>query len=160
MRRLVRLSRAVFRSQATRTFVMTKTLPKAIRKPRLLITTQDQAILISMIGSAPSSAAAMLLEEELDRAVMVDETSDTRPFCRIGSWITYEDHSSGQIREIRLVLPADADIDKRWVSVFSLVGAALLGLAVEAEFGWVDDKGRPHRLKVLDVVSSHDAHVC
>ena len=66
MRRLVRLSRAVFRPQATRTFVMTKTRSKAIRKPRLLITTQDHAILISMIGSAPCSAAAMLLEDEHD----------------------------------------------------------------------------------------------
>ena len=137
---------------------MTKTRSKAIRKPRLLITTQDHAILAAMIGSVPTSAAAMLLEDELDRAVMVDETSDTRPFCRIGSWVTYEDHSSGQIREIRLVLPGDADIDKRWVSILSLVGASLLGLAVGAEFGWIDDKGRPHRLKVLDVVNSHDAH--
>ena len=136
---------------------MTKSRPKAIRKPRLMVTTQDHAILASMIGSAPSSAAAILLEVELDRAVMVDETSDTQPFCRIGSWVTYEDHSSRQIREIRLVLPADADIDKRWVSILSLVGASLLGLAVGAEFGWIDDKGRPHRLKVLDVVNSRDA---
>jgi len=137
---------------------MAKTRPKAIRKPRLLITTQDHAILTKMIGSVPTSAAAMLLEEELDRGVMVDETSGMRPFCRIGSWVTYADHSSEQIREIRLVLPGDADIDKRWVSILSLVGATLLGLAVGAEFGWLDDKGRPHRLKVLDVVNSHEAH--
>lgn len=137
---------------------MTKTPSKSVRKPRLLITTHDKEILASMIGSAPSSAAAMLLEDELDRAVIVSETANTRPFCRIGSWITYEDRHSGQTREIRLVLPTDADIDKRWVSVLSLVGAALIGLAVEAEFGWTDDRGRPHRLKVLDVVSTHDAH--
>ena len=98
----------------------------------------------------------MLLEEELDRAVIVGEAS-TRPFCRLGSWVSYEDLNSGQRREIRLVLPAEADIDKRQVSILSLVGAALLGLAVDAEFSWVDDKGRPHRLKVLDVVNSHDA---
>ena len=139
---------------------MTKTRSKAIRQPRLLITTQDHEIIASMIGSAPSSAAAMLLEDELDRAVLVDETSNTRPFCRIGSWVTYEDLSGGQTLKVRLVLPTDADIDKRWVSILSLVGASLLGLAVGAEFGWIDDKGRPHRLKVLDVVNSHDAHAC
>lgn len=137
---------------------MTKSRSKAVRKPRLLMTTQDHEIIASMIGRAPSSAAAMLLADELDRAVTVDEASDTRPFCRIGSLVTYEDQTSGQIREIKLVLPAHADIDKSRVSILSLVGAALLGLAVGAEFGWIDDRGRPHRLKVLDAVNSHDAH--
>lgn len=138
--------------------VVTKTKSKTVRKPRLLITTKDQEILSSMIGHAPTTAAAMLLECELDRAVVVDETLNTRSFCRIGSWITYEDHGSGQTREIQLVLPADADIDKRCVSVLSLVGASLLGLTSGAEFGWTDDKGRPHRLTVLDVVNRHDSH--
>lgn len=130
---------------------MTKTKSKTIRKPRLLITTQDHDVIASMIGSAPSSAAAILLESELDRAVMVDKTSHTRPFCRIGSWVTYEDLGSGQVRNIKLVLPVDADIDKRQVSVLSLVGASLLGLVADTEFAWADDNGRPHRLKVLHV---------
>lgn len=115
-------------------------------------------MLASMVGHAPTSAAAILLEDELDRAVVVGEGFHTRPFCRIGSWVTYEDQGSGQTREIQLVLPADADIDRRCVSVLSLVGASLLGLTIGAEFEWSDDKGRPHRLKVLDVVNEHDSH--
>ena len=59
----------------------------------------------------------------------------------------------------QLVLPADSDIVKRCVSVLSLVGAALLGLTTDAEFDWTDDRGRPHRLKVLDVVNDHAPHV-
>lgn len=134
---------------------MIKTKSKAVRQPRLLITTSDQEILASIIGHAPTSAAGMLLADELDRAIVVDDSFSSRPFCRIGSWVTYEDLGSGQTREIQLVLPADADIDKRCVSVLTLVGASLLGLAIGAEFGWTDDRGRPHRLKVLDVVSPH-----
>lgn len=136
---------------------MSKTKPKNVRKPRLLITTKDREILASMIGHAPTSAAAMLLEHELDRAVVVNEAFDARPFCRIGSWVTYEDHGSGQTREIQIVLPADADIDKRCVSVLSLVGAALLGLTISAEFEWSDDRGRPHRLTVLNVTNEQDS---
>ncbi len=136
---------------------MTKTKSKTVRKPRLLITTADLETLESMVGRAPTSAAAKLLEGELDRAVVVNEAFSARPFCRIGSWVTYEDQGSGQTRKIQLVLPADADIDKGCVSVLSLVGAALLGLTVGAEFDWADDKGRPHRLKVLDVANEHDA---
>ena len=29
----------------------------------------------------------------------------------------------------------------------------------DAEFDWTDDRGRPHRLKVLDVVNEHAPHV-
>ncbi|MDY6922911.1 MAG: GreA/GreB family elongation factor [Pseudomonadota bacterium] len=138
---------------------MTKTKSRTVKKPRLLITTSDLERLESMVGNSPTSAAAKLLGEELDRAVVVGDSFNGRPFCRIGSRITYEDQGSGQTREIELVLPAESDIDKRCVSVLSLVGAALLGLTTDAEFDWTDDKGRPHRLKVLDVVNDHAPHI-
>jgi len=139
---------------------MTKTKSKISKKPRILITTADLEILESMVGSSSStSAAARLLEEELGRAVVVNESFSARPFCRVGSWVTYEDLGSGQVRNIQLVLPSEADIDKRRVSVLSLVGASLLGLATDVEFGWTDDSGRPHRLKVLDVVNEPDARI-
>lgn len=138
---------------------MTNTRSKPARKPRLLITATDLEILESMVGHAPASAAARLLDEELARAVVVNDAFNARPFCRIGSWVTYEDLGSGQTREIQLVLPADADIDQSRVSVLSLVGVSLLGLAVDAEFGWTDDKGRPHRLRVLDVTPEPLARV-
>ena len=131
---------------------MTKLKSKSVRKPRIFITSEDLATLESMVGGLPSGAAAIrLLEDELDRAVIISPTLSTRPFCRIGSWVTYEDLGSGQIRNIQIVLPGDADIDKRQVSVLSLVGASLLGLTETAEFSWSDDSGRPHRLKVLQV---------
>ena len=96
-------------------------------------------------------AAGRLLEQELSRAVLVSPSFAARAFCRIGSWVTYEDLTSGQTRNIKLVLPVDADIDKRQVSIISLVGASLLGLVADSEFTWSDDNGRPHRLKVLHV---------
>lgn len=120
------------------------------KKPRILITAQDLETLEALVGhSASKTGGSALLEEELARAVVVKGASDARPFCRIGSWVSYEDLGSGQVREIQVVLPPEADIDRGRVSVLSLVGASLLGLAPGAEFGWADDGGRPHRLKVL-----------
>lgn len=131
---------------------MAKIKTRAVRKPRILITTEDLEILESLVGgSATRAAGANLLEDELTRAVIVGPSFSTRRFCRIGSWVTYEDLGSGQVRDIQIVLPGDADIDKRQVSVLSLVGASLLGLAENAEFSWTDDSGRPHRLRVLRV---------
>lgn len=115
-------------------------------------------ILESMVGrSATRTAAINLLEDELARAALVNEDFSTRPFCRIGSRVTYEDLMSRHVREITLVLPSDADIDKGKVSVLSLVGASLLGLVADAEFAWTDDNGRPHRLKVIHVEDEHRA---
>lgn len=125
-------------------------------KPRLLITGRDLELLESMLSHSLTSAAAKLLDEELARAVVVSPSYRGRPFCRIGSRVTYEDQNSALTREIRLVLPADADIDKQRVSVLSLVGVSLLGLTTGAQFDWKDDGGRPHRLKVLDVVNDDD----
>mgnify|MGYP003648224900 FL=1 len=137
---------------------MTKTGKKPARRPRILITGQDLKILGSMVGNASSGTAAiLLLEEELDRAVVVKDSYSAQPFCRIGSWVTYENLTTGQVRNIQIVLPAEADIDQQKVSILSLVGASLLGLVADAEFDWTDDSGRPHRLKVLHVGDERDA---
>ncbi len=139
---------------------MTKTKARAVRKPRILITSRDLELLELMVGPSTARTAAIeLLEEELARAAVVNDAFSARPFCRIGSWVTYEDLGSGQIRNIQIVPPGDADIDKRQVSVLSLVGASLLGLAPDAEFGWTDDNGRPHRLKVLSVEAERHAEL-
>lgn len=125
---------------------------KAVRKPRILVTSHDVEVIEGLMGhSSCATGACKLLEEELSRAVFVNPSFASKAFCRIGSWVTYEDLTSRQVRNIKLVLPADADIDKRQVSILSFVGAALLGLVADTEFAWVDDIGRPHRLKVLHV---------
>lgn len=130
------------------------TKPKQARQPPILITEEDMAILETMLGrSSTRSPAVDLLEVELARAKVVKPATAARPFCGIGSWVTYEDLSSGQVRTIQIVLPADADIDQRRVSVLSHVGASLLGLVADAEFAWTAANGRPHRLKVLQVGS-------
>lgn len=152
------ISRLPPRVAQNRILGMSKVQSKAARKPRILITAQDLEILESMVDLSPSRNAALnLLEEELSRAVVVNQDLKARAFCRIGSWVTYEDLASGQVRTIQIVMPAEADIDKSQVSVLSLVGVSLLGLVADAEFSWTDDKGRPHSLRVLNVGDDHHA---
>lgn len=130
---------------------------KAARQPRILVTRSDFDILETMIGdTANRSIGVELLDQELLRAVIVDDSS-TKVFCRLGSWVTYEDLGSGQTRQIQIVVPAEADIDQRRVSVLSQVGASLLGLAEGAEFSWKDAVGRPHRLRTITISESANA---
>ena len=125
---------------------------KSRRAPAIQITEADFAVLETMIGrSATRGPVIDLLETELGRAKVVKPGSARSAFCGIGSWVTYEDLTSGQVRTIQLVLPADADIDRRQVSVLSHVGVSLLGLSPDAEFTWTNANGRQHRLKVLEV---------
>lgn len=131
---------------------MPKAPPRSPKQPRIHITARDLDTVETLIGrSATRTPALMLLEAEIERAVLVEEASTRRSFCRIGSWVTYEDLTSGQVRTIQVVMPADADIDRRKVSVLSMAGAALLGLGLETEFSWTDNNDRTHRLKVLKI---------
>lgn len=131
---------------------MPKAQSRPPKQPRIHITAKDLDTVDTLISrSATRTPALILLEAEIERAMIVDEASTRRSFCRIGSWVTYEDLTSGQIRTIQVVMPADADIDRRKVSVLSMAGAALLGLGLDTEFSWTDSNDRTHRLKVLRI---------
>lgn len=131
---------------------MAKARQGALRKPRILITSQDLDTLQTLLDHSPArTAGVQLLEVELGRAVVVGDSYKARPFCRLGSWAIYEDVASGQSSRIQLVLPSEADIDQQRVSVLTPVGASLLGLTPDAEIEWTDDRGRPHRLRLVEV---------
>lgn len=132
---------------------------KPARQPRILITRTDFDTIEKMIGDTSArSVGVEILDQELGRAVIVNDDF-VGVFCRLGSWVTYEDLGSGQTREIQVVLPADADIDQRRISVLSQVGASLLGLAEGAEFSWTDAVGRPHKLKTISIADTADVPV-
>jgi regulator of nucleoside diphosphate kinase len=50
-----------------------------------------------------------------------------------------------------VVLPHDASIDERRVSVLAPIGAALIGLSVGQRIDWQIVDGRVRRLSVLEV---------
>ena len=121
------------------------------RQPAIYITAADYDCLFDMVphheiaGTGPA-----LLSHELDRAHVVTAASRRR-FVRLGSTVTYEDEKTGRQREVRLVLPRDADIDRGLVSVLSPVGAALIGLPVGPVFRWEDREGRTHGVRILAI---------
>ena len=140
--------------------IMAKAKQKAPRKPRILITSRDLDTLQTLLDHSPARTAGVdLLEAELGRAVIVGDSYNARPFCRLGDWATYEDVNSGQSSRVQLVLPSEADIDRQRVSVLTPVGASLLGMIPDAEIEWIDDRGRPHRLRLVEVADADVAPV-
>lgn len=130
--------------------------PHKARRPRVRVTRSDFETLQRLMPSAPEEGSALaLLDDELARATVI-ETATSGAFSRLGDWVIYEDCMSGQVRQLRLVLPGAADTDTHHVSVLTPVGAALLGLAPGSLFDWTDHRGRLRRLNVLRVLSERD----
>jgi regulator of nucleoside diphosphate kinase len=94
---------------------------------------EDEARRLNALAS--SSAAlfprvAHFLAREMERASVVADSSELRGVVRMGSQVRFCDDRTGEVRDVVLVYPHEADITLRRVSVLTPVGAALIGLSV------------------------------
>ncbi|MGY4281167.1 regulator of nucleoside diphosphate kinase [Bradyrhizobium sp. LM2.7] len=85
--------------------------------------------------NALASSSAMLfprvahfLAWEMERASVVADNSDLHGVVRMGSQVRYCDDKTGEVRDVVLVYPHEADITLKRVSVLTPV--ALIGLSV------------------------------
>jgi regulator of nucleoside diphosphate kinase len=95
-------------------------------------------------------AAGMLLEE-IERAEVRADAEMPDDIVRMRSTVRFKDTASGATRSILLVYPREADISAGKISVLSLVGAGLIGLAPEQEIQWPDRDGHERTLRILKV---------
>lgn len=125
---------------------------KKYPRPRITLTETDADRLTSLAAAwanrQPEIAEA--LSTELDRAKVVADAKVSDDVIRMGSTARYE-VAGGEIREVTLVYPVDADIAQGKVSVMTPVGTALLGLSAGQEVSWKARDGKVHGLKVLSV---------
>jgi regulator of nucleoside diphosphate kinase len=79
----------------------------------------------------------------------------------VGSEVTFRDNTTGRVQTVILVLPKEANIAERRVSVLTPIGAALIGLAEGASIDWSTRDGEARLLTVLQVTAAAsiaDAH--
>ena len=94
---------------------------------------------------------AHFLAREIERASVVPDNSDLRDVVRMGSRVRYCDDNTGEVRDVVLVYPHDADITLKRVSVLTPVGAALIGLSVGQGIEFQTPGHNKRSLTVLDV---------
>ncbi|HPE30591.1 MAG TPA: GreA/GreB family elongation factor [Parvularculaceae bacterium] len=130
---------------------MTQGAAETFKKPVIYVTDADYDVLsrLSDAGGG-ASAGAMLLADELDRAVRVRADHDDS-FVKIGSHVKFRDISNGQVKDVQLVLPKDADINAGRISVLTPVGASLIGLTTNARFQWIGADKRTRELEILNI---------
>jgi regulator of nucleoside diphosphate kinase len=91
------------------------------------------------------------LLQEVERAQVLPSANMPPHVVNIGSGVTFTDDTTGRVQHITLVLPKDADITERKVSVLTPIGAALIGLPEGACIDWMTRDGKKRELTVLKV---------
>ena len=94
---------------------------------------------------------ADVLNEELDRAIVVPDERLSAEVITMNARIRYADDVAGDQREVELVYPHEADATRGKISILAPVGMALIGLATGQAIDWRFPDGKTHRLSVLQV---------
>lgn len=142
--------RAGGRGAVKGTIMSSTTRPRG--KPRITIDAalvdQLQGLAFSAMNRMPALADRLL--EEIDRARIVSASKLPKSVVTLGSEVTFQDDVTGKVQTVVLVLPPEADIGKRRVSVLTPIGVALLGLHEGASISW---DTRADERRILTVIS-------
>ena len=123
--------------------------------PPIMITTDEARRLNTLANSSMGlfPRVAYFLARETERAKVVARDCDLRGIVRMGSQVRYCDDKTGDVRDVVLVYPHEADISLKRVSVLTPVGAALIGLSVGQAIEFQTPGHRKHSLTILGVSS-------
>ncbi|MEN3747688.1 nucleoside diphosphate kinase regulator [Sphingomonas sp. HF-S3] len=111
----------------------------------------DALYALALDAGARQSGQAALLLAELDRAEVHRLDALPPDIVTMHSRVEFVDEGSGATRTITLVYPGEADIAAGKVSVFTPIGAGLIGMRAGQTILWPDRDGASHRLRVVKV---------
>jgi regulator of nucleoside diphosphate kinase len=97
------------------------------------------------------AVAAMLLGE-IDRAELYEPDTLPQDAVRLGSDVDFVDENTSQLRKVRLVLPALANIAEGRISILTPMGAALYGLRTGDSINWPDLDGKSRKIRIVRVL--------
>ena len=106
--------------------------------------------IVNVHGTA--EANEMTLAYEVGRAIVVKDDAFPPNTVRLGSKVKVEDVQTAKSHEFMIVMPEDADIKEKKVSVLTPMAAAIIGFREGEEAVWKMPAGLK-QLKVLEVVN-------
>lgn len=116
-----------------------------------------QALLEShRAGGSPQTASLDILEEELERALIVSPEALPPDVITMNSEVLLRDLETGGTRTYKLVYPTSVKQYPDAVSVMAPLGMALLGYRAGETIEWPVPKGM-RRLKILKVLYQPEA---
>jgi regulator of nucleoside diphosphate kinase len=123
---------------------------------RILVTENDMDRLKDLVHASRRSARRdqnhlAELDRELDRAEVVAAAEVPADVVTMQSVVRVRDLDTGARVDYRLVFPADADIERRRISVLAPIGTALIGYRAGDRIEWTTPGGT-RRLEVEAVL--------
>jgi regulator of nucleoside diphosphate kinase len=106
-------------------------------------------------GTGPDAGYLDILEQELDRADVIEAEAIPRDVVTMNSEVRLQDLDSDDIKVYRLVFPSQARTENS-ISILAPIGTAMLGYRVGDVIEWRVPKGI-RRFKVLDVLYQPEA---
>jgi regulator of nucleoside diphosphate kinase len=114
--------------------------------PPITVTADDMRRLNALASSSEElfPRVAHFLAREMERATEVEDSTPLNGIIRMGSQVRYRDDKTGEVKDVVLVYPHEADIALKRISVLTPVGAALIGLSMgqSIEFSTPGDRSR------------------
>jgi regulator of nucleoside diphosphate kinase len=113
---------------------------------RYLFLTERDFVRVMALQPGPA------LRAELERAIVVAPDALPSGVVAMYSQVRYRDEHADVSREVQIVLPEDANVERGKISVLAPVGAALLGLETGQAIDWKFPTGEVRRLRIEEVV--------
>jgi regulator of nucleoside diphosphate kinase len=113
---------------------------------------------LEMVFTSPR--LANLLLDEIERAELRGDDEVPDDVVVIDSTVEFDDGPGAERQTVQIVPPARANPVEGKVSVFSLLGAGLIGLAPGQSILWPDDEGRRRPLRIFRVARSPLPTLC
>jgi regulator of nucleoside diphosphate kinase len=126
--------------------------------PRIVISAEDLDRLQNVADAAKNTVPhiAEYLQQELDRASVSNAVPEPSHGVTMGSFVEFRDDTTGRVRMVQLVYPAEADSKESRIYVLTPLGAALIGLSEGQSIAWQTRGGERKTLTVLKVLREMD----
>jgi regulator of nucleoside diphosphate kinase len=96
------------------------------------------------------------LQNELDRAHIVDPTAIPHNVVTMNSRVRFKDMETGDEKSYTLVFPSDADIEKNRISILAPIGTAILGYRAGDTVNWLVPAGT-RKVRILEILYQPEA---
>ncbi len=116
----------------------------------LTVKKSDFEKIMSLLNVSRNEIADQL-EEEISRAVLVEDGELPEDVVAMNSTVHFTDLDSGKEFTVTLVYPHEAKLEENKISILAPVGAALIGLKVGQRIDWPLPSGRSRNLQVASV---------
>lgn len=125
-------------------------------KPTPVFSKKDYQFLRELILKSKNTAnskEAGLLSQELDRAIISEESILDNSIIRINSYVTIEDVKANKQMKIQIVLPSLANVQERKISILAPLSVAIIGFKENDQVDWE----LPSGIKTLKIIEVNNA---